>query len=56
MIAPPTNSARANCQPRSNHRTMPSSTTRLVEATMNTIAVVKSAPRWNSDFARAVAA
>jgi len=30
--------------------------TRLVEATMKTIAVVKSAPRWNNDLASAVAA
>lgn len=30
--APPTNSAAANCQPISNHDTMPSSATKLVEA------------------------
>ncbi len=56
MMAPPTNSARANCQPSSSHSTMPSSTTRLVEANMNTIEVVKSAPRANSDLASADAA
>ena len=44
MIAPPTNSASANCQPSSSHSRMPSSTTRLVLATMKTIAAVKSAP------------
>ena len=56
MIAPPTNSASANCQPISSHSTMPSSTTRLVEANMNTIAAVKSAPRANSVLASAEAA
>ncbi len=35
---------------------MPSSTTRFVDANMNAIAVVKSAPFWNNDFAIAVAA
>ena len=45
-----------NCQPISSHSTMPSSATRLVEANMNTIAAVKSAPRWNSDLASALAA
>ena len=56
MIGPPTNSASANCQPMSTSSTMPSSSTRLVEANMKTIAVVKSAPFWNNDFAIAVAA
>ena len=53
MIAPPTNSASANCQPISSHSTMPSSTTRFVRATMNTIAAVKSAPRANRLLASA---
>ena len=56
MMAPPTNSASPNCQPISSHSTMPSSRTRLVLANMNTIDAVKSAPRWNSDFASALAA
>ena len=56
MIGPPTNSASANCQPISTSSTMPSSTTRFVDANMKIIAVVKSAPFWNSDFAIAVAA
>ena len=56
MMAPPANSARVNCQPMSSHSTMPSSATRLVEANMKTMAAVKSAPRWNSDLARALAA
>ena len=56
MIGPPTNSARANCQPIRMMSTMPSSITRLVEANMNTMAERKSAPFWNSDFAIAVAA
>ena len=53
MIAPPTNSASANCQPISSHSTIPSSTTRFVEAIMNTIAAVKSAPRANRLLASA---
>ena len=56
MIGPPTNSAAANCQLSRITRTMPSSRTRLVEANMNTMAVRKSAPFWNSDLAMAVAA
>ncbi len=56
MVNPPTNSATANCQPMSSHRTTPSSTTRCVPANMNTIEAVKSAPRENGDFARALAA
>ena len=56
MIGPPTNSASANCQPISTSNTTPSSTTRFVDANMKIIAVVKSAPFWNSDFAIAVAA
>ena len=51
MIGPPTNSAAANCQPISTTSTMPSSSTRLVDANMNTIADTKSAPFWNSDLA-----
>ena len=56
MIAPPTNSLAANCQPMSTTSTMPSSTTRLVEANMNTIEATKSAPLANSDLAMAEAA
>ena len=56
MTAPPTNSATANCQPISSHSTMPSSSTRFVEANMNACAAVKSAPRENSVFASAEAA
>ena len=56
MTGPPTNSAIMNCQPMSTSITSPSSITRLVEATMKIIAVVKSAPRANSDFAIADAA
>ncbi len=56
MIAPPTNSLAANCQPMSTTRTMPSSTTRFVEANMKTIEVTKSAPLANSDLAIADAA
>ena len=56
MIGPPMNSAAANCQPMSTTSTMPSSTTRLVEANMKTMADTKSAPFWNSDLAMADAA
>ena len=56
MIGPPTNSATANCQPRRTSITRPSSTTRLVDETMKTIAVVKSAPLATNDFAIAEAA
>ena len=56
MIGPPMNSAAANCQPIKMTSTMPSSITRLVEANMNTMAEMKSAPFWNNDLAMAVAA
>ncbi len=56
MIAPPTNSAAANCQPISRIKTRPSSMTRFVDANMKIIDVTKSAPFWNSDFAIAAAA
>ena len=56
MIGPPMNSAAANCQPMSTTSTMPSSSTRFVDANMKIIAVVKSAPFWNRDFDIAVAA
>ena len=56
MIGPPTNSATANCQPSRTSITSPSSTTRLVEAIMKTMALVKSAPLTNSDLAMADAA
>ena len=48
MTGPPTNWVMANCQPISSYSTMPSSTTKLVEANMNACAAVKSAPRTNS--------
>ena len=56
MTGPPRNSAAVNCQPISITSTMPSSMTRLVEANMNTMAEVKSAPFWNNDLAMADAA
>ena len=56
MIAPPTNSASANSQPSSTQITIPSSTTRFVDANMKTIELTKSAPRWKSVFAIADAA
>ena len=56
MITPPTNSAATNCQPMSTASTMPSSTTRLVEATMKTIDATKSAPPAKRDLAMADAA
>ncbi len=56
MMAPPTNSPTANCQPISTTRMMPSSTTRLVEANMKIMAATKSAPFWKRDLARAEAA
>ena len=39
MMMPPTNSLTANCQPISTTSTIPSSSTRLVEANMNTMAL-----------------
>ena len=56
MIGPPTNSAAMNCHPIRTNRTRPSSRTRLVEANMNTMAVMKSAPFAKSDFDIAEAA
>ena len=56
MITPPTSSPSANCQPSSTQITIPSSTTRFVEANMKTIELTKSAPRWKSVFAIADAA
>jgi hypothetical protein len=56
MITPPTSSASANSQPSRTQMTIPSSTTRFVEANMKTIELTKSAPRWNSVFAIADAA
>src|SRR5664280_1318730 len=56
MIGPPTNSATANCQPSRTSITMPSSTTRLVDATMKIIALVKSAPLAKRDLLIADAA
>ena len=56
MIGPPTNSAAMNCHPIRTSSTRPSSTTRLVEATMKTMAVTKSAPLATRDRAIAEAA
>src|SRR6266511_1748330 len=56
ISGPPTNSAAVNCQPSSTARMMPSSTTRLVEANWNAIALVKSAPLRNTERAIATAA
>ena len=56
MMAPPMNSAAANCQPSNSQMTMPSSTTRLVEAIMKIMDAVKSAPRANRLLASALAA
>src|SRR5205807_678779 len=53
---PPVNSAAANGQPISTTRITPSSITRLVEASSNTIAAVKLAPLRNRDRASATAA
>ncbi len=50
MMMPPTNSLTANCQPTKTARTIPSSTTRLVDANMKTLAETKSAPFTNRDF------
>ena len=56
ISGPPTNSPRTNSQPSRSAITIPSSTTRLVEAISNAIAAVKSAPRRKSERARATAA
>src|SRR5947209_15583070 len=56
MTTPPTYSATANCQPRRMRSTTPSSMTRLVDANMNTMAEMKSAPFSYNDLAMAVAA
>jgi hypothetical protein len=56
MITPPTNSANTNCHPMRTAKTIPSSTTRLVEANMNTMAATKSAPPAKRERARAEAA
>src|SRR5207248_8231140 len=52
----PTNSPRVNCQPSTSAITIPSSTTRFVDASSNTIAAVKSAPLRNSVRASATEA
>ena len=56
MIEPPINSASANCQPSINHRTIPSSITRLVLANIKTMEAVKSAPLRKIDRDKAEAA
>ena len=53
---PPISSASVNCQPISTHMTMPSSTTRFVEANWNASALAEEAPAANSDLAIAIAA
>src|SRR5438874_3738613 len=53
---PPTNSAAANCHPISTMMMMVNSATKLVEASSNAIAAVKSAPLRKIDRARATAA
>jgi hypothetical protein len=56
MMGPPTNSARVNCQLMSRANMMPSSTTKLVEATSNAMAALRLAPLRNSERAKATAA
>jgi hypothetical protein len=56
MMGLPTNSARVNCQPMSRAKMMPSSTTKLVEATSKAMAALKLAPLRNRERARATAA
>ena len=56
ITGPPTYSATVNCQPIRTARMIPSSSTRLVEANWNAIALVKSAPLRNSERASATAA
>jgi len=56
MMVPPMYSLSANCQPMRIQSTRPSSSTRLVDAIIKIIAVVKSARFWNSDLAIALAA
>jgi hypothetical protein len=48
ISGPPTYSPSVNCQPSTSAITMPSSTTRFVDASSNAIAEVKSAPFRNS--------
>jgi hypothetical protein len=55
MIAPPKNSATANCQPIIIQSTRPSSITKFVLANMKTIEEVKFAPLENKLFAKALA-
>src|SRR5579862_4417708 len=52
MMAPPTNSAATNCQPMRTARTIPSSITRFVDATMKIKDATKSAPRRTSTTTR----
>ena len=55
IIAPPTNSANANCHPIMIQRTRPSSITKFVLANIKTIEDVKFAPFENKLLARALA-
>src|SRR5437867_13190166 len=56
MSGPPTNSARVNCHPTRMARMIPSSATRLVEASMKAIDAAKSAPFRKMERASAAAA
>src|SRR5712692_2554117 len=53
---PPRNSAAVNCHPSRTIKIIPSSITRLVEASSNAIAETKLAPFWKMERARATAA
>src|SRR5579859_2625852 len=53
---PPTNSAAVNCHPIRTIKIIPSSITRLVEASSNAIAETKLAPFWKMERASATAA
>src|ERR1700735_4879015 len=55
-IRPPTNSARVDCQPSRTQMTMPSSTTRLVEANWKARADAAEEPFWKRLLAIAIAA
>ena len=50
MIAPPTNSLMANCQPIRTTSTAPNSMTKFVDANKKTFAAMKSAPFTKSDL------
>ena len=56
ITTPPANWARVKRHPMSDHRISPSSSTRFVEANWNTMAAVKSPPRFTMERPIAVAA